>query len=182
MLKSPLLDFTHCIRDSPGVTVISLSEFLFTSPFSLFCQVHLLCIWMLRHSVSSKASCTSKHPTAKSSYFQLTFIKLDFLVGSICRKGRRYFHWINWEGFRCFIFIRNSVGMLCNAFSTSFPNVPGTTHGLTAMISGCRRLCSAPKADFPSSSGFTSICTVRDLIQENQNPTCYGLQGAICLC
>lgn len=147
VLRSPPLHFTHCICDSPGVTVI-LFAFLSVDFVRCICAAFSCCD---TYSIPSKAfkSYTSKHPTDKYSYFQLALILPEFVVGSICRKGRRYFQWINWEGSRCFTFIWNSIGMPCSAFSVSSPNVPGTMHRLRAIISKCHRLCSALKADSP---------------------------------
>lgn len=129
-----------------------LSEFLFA--FLSVDSVRCICAAFSccdTYSVPSKAfkSRTSKHPTGKYGYFQLALLLTEFVVGSICRKGRRHFQWINWEGSRCFMFIWNSIGMPCNAFSVSSPNVPGTMHRLRAIISKCHRLCSALKADSP---------------------------------
>lgn len=137
--------------DSPGVTVTSLSKFLFSLPLSLFSQVSVLLLRVATHSTPSKAlkSYTSRRQAGKHDYFQPAFISPELIAGSICRRGQQYFQWINWEGSRCFVRVRNSAGMLCNAFSMSFLNVPGAKHSLKALIPNSHRQISpCPRTHF----------------------------------
>lgn len=133
------LHFLKCFWLLPTVLWLSWCHRYLSIKISVFIASQLIqpgmSVLLLRvatHSTPSEAlkSYTSRRQAGKYDYFQPAFISPELVAGSICRRGRQYFQWINWEGSRCFVHVRNSAGMLCNAFSMSFPNVPGAKHSL----------------------------------------------------
>lgn len=145
------LHFLKCFWILPTVLWLSWSHHYLPIGISVFIAslfirpgMSVLLLRVATHPTPSEAfkSYTSRRQAGKHDYFQPAFISPELVAGSICRRGRQYFQWINWEGSRCFVHVRNSAGMPCSAFSMSFPNVPGAMHSLKALIPNSHRQIS----------------------------------------
>lgn len=121
------LHFLKCFWILPTILWLSWCHRYLSIKISVFIASQLIrpgmSVLLLRVatlSTPSKAlkSYTSRCQSGKHDYFQPAFISPELVEGSICRRGRQYFQWTNWEGSRCFVRVRNSADVPCSAWAS----------------------------------------------------------------